>query len=64
MGMALGILTAASNLGIAIGPWAFGLLLDKTGGNFSLGFTILAVISLVIILALNGLKQKQAKVII
>ena len=64
MGMALGILTAASNLGIATGPWAFGLLLDKTGGNFSLGFTILAVISLVIILSLNGLKQKQAKVII
>ncbi len=34
MVMGLGILTAASNLGIAIGPSAFGLLLDKTGGGF------------------------------
>lgn len=64
MGMGLGILTAAANIGIAIGPSAFGLLLDKTGGNFSLGFTVLALISLVIILALSGLKQKQAKVTI
>ena len=36
MGMGLGILTAASNLGIAIGPSAFGFLLDKTGSNFNI----------------------------
>lgn len=59
MVMGLGILTAASNLGIAIGPSAFGLLLDKTGGDFNLGFIILASISLVIILALSGLKQAK-----
>ena len=59
MVMGLGILTAASNLGIALGPSAFGLLLDKTGGNFNLGFIILALISLVIILALSGLKQAK-----
>ncbi len=59
MAMGLGILTAASNLGIAVGPSAFGLLLDKTGGNFNLGFIILAIISLVIILALSGLRQTK-----
>ena len=57
MGMGLGILTAASNVGIAGGPSAFGLLLDKTGGDFSLGFTILALISLVMIVSLSGLKH-------
>lgn len=59
MAMGLGILTAASNLGIAIGPSAFGFLLDNTGGNFNLGFIILALISVVIILALSGLKQTK-----
>lgn len=59
MAMGLGILTAASNLGIAIGPSAFGFLLDKMGGNFNLGFIILALISLVIILALSGLKKTK-----
>lgn len=59
MVMGLGILTAASNLGIAVGPSAFGFLLDKTGGNFNLGFIILALISLVIILALSGIKQTK-----
>lgn len=58
MGMGLGIITIASNLGIAIGPSAFGLLLDKTGGNFDLGFIILALISIIIILALGGLKRE------
>lgn len=52
MGMGLGIITAASNLGIAIGPSAFGLLLDKTEGNFNLGF---------IILALGGLKTQTTQ---
>ena len=61
MAIGLGILTAASNLGIAFGPSAFGLLLDKTGGNFNLGFIILAAISLVIIVALSVLRQAMGK---
>lgn len=56
MGMGLGILTASSNLGIAMGPSAFGFLLDKTGENFNLGFIILAFVSLGTIVALRGLK--------
>ena len=60
MAMGLGILTAASNLGIAIGPSAFGFLLDKTRENFNLGFIILATLSIVIILALIGLKRTKA----
>ena len=59
MRMGLGKLTAASNLGIALGPLAFGVLLDQTGGNFNLGFIILAIISLVTILALSGLRTSQ-----
>lgn len=58
MGMGLGIITTASNLGIAIGPSAFGSLLDKTEGSFNLGFIILALVSLGIILALGGLKTQ------
>lgn len=58
MGMGLGIITVASNLGIAIGPSAFGFLLDNTGENFNLGFIFLALISVVIILALLRIKNK------
>lgn len=54
MGMGLGVLTAASNLGITIGPSAFGSLIDKTGGNFYFGFIVLALVSMGIILALAG----------
>lgn len=61
MAMGLGILTAASNLGIALGPSAFGLMLDKTGGNFNFGFVILASISLVIIVALSVLRKANDK---
>lgn len=59
MGMGLGILTAASNLGIAMGPSALGFLLDKTEGNFNLGFIILALVSMVIIIGLKGLKTER-----
>ena len=59
MGMGLGVITIAANLGIALGPLAFGFLLDKTGGNFNLGFIILALISIGIIFALGGLKTTQ-----
>lgn len=57
MGMGLGILTAASNLGIAIGPMVFGSLLDNTNGNFSLGFIMLGIVSVIIIAALGGVKK-------
>lgn len=62
MGMGLGIITAAANVGIALGPSAFGFLLDKTGDNFNLGFIILSLVSIGIILALAGLKRKTAGV--
>ena len=61
-GMGLGIITIASNLGIAIGPSAFGLLLDKTGENFTLGFIVLSLIPIIIILALSRLKRERAKI--
>ncbi|MGI6227789.1 MAG: CynX/NimT family MFS transporter, partial [Peptococcales bacterium] len=38
VGMGLGILTAAGNIGITLGPSAFGSILDMTAGNFSIGF--------------------------
>lgn len=59
MGMALAIITAASNVGIALGPLAFGFLLDKTGGNFSLGFMILALVAIGMVLILGILKSKM-----
>ncbi len=59
MGMALAIITAASNVGIALGPLAFGFLLDKTGGNFSLGFMILALVAIGMVLILGILKRKM-----
>ena len=62
VGMGLGIITIASNLGIAVGPSAFGLLLDNTGGNFNLGFIVLALIPIIIILALSRLKRERAEI--
>lgn len=61
MGMGLSIITIASNIGIALGPIVFGFLLDRTGENFKVGFMILALISLVIVLSLGGLRRKTAK---
>lgn len=57
MGMGLGVITIASNLGIAVGPSVFGFLLDKTSNNFSIGFMFLALISLIIIITLGGLAK-------
>lgn len=59
MGMGLGVVTIASNIGIAFGPIIFGYILDKTGENFSLGFLILGLLSLIILLSLAGLKRKS-----
>lgn len=59
MGVGLAVVTAASNLGIAAGPSAFGFLLDSTGGNFNFGFMISALVSVVIILILGFLKANM-----
>lgn len=59
MGMGLGVVTIASNIGIAFGPIIFGYILDKTGENFSLGFLILGLLSLIILLSLAGLRRKS-----
>jgi len=59
MGMGLGVLTMSSNLGIAIGPASLGFLLDKTGGNFNLGFIFLSLVSLIIIFILGRLNKKE-----
>lgn len=56
IGMGLGLLTVASNVGITAGPPVFGFLLDKTGGNFYMAFMVLALVSIGIILTLGGLK--------
>lgn len=64
IGMGLGILTVASNLGLTVGPAIFGLILDITSGSFFIGFMVLAFISLVIILALFGLKTKKDRCIL
>lgn len=57
--MGLAVITAASNLGITIGPAGFGSLLDMTSGNFVIGFMILFVFSLISIITLFGIKTKK-----
>lgn len=58
VGAGLGVLTVASNLGITIGPAAFGLLLDITKGNFFTGFIALAFVSAGIIIIKLGLRRE------
>lgn len=60
-GMGLATITAASNLGIALGPAGFGSLLDMTSENYAIGFRVLSVFSLVCILILFGIKVKKSK---
>lgn len=45
--MGLAVITAAANLGITLGPLGLGSLLDMTSGNFSAGFSLLSVFSLI-----------------
>lgn len=59
-GMGLAAITAASNMGIAIGPAGFGSLLDMTSGSFTTGYLILSVFSLVSTFVLLGIKTKKA----
>ncbi len=60
-GMGLATITAASNLGIALGPAGFGSLLGMTSENYAIGFRVLSVFSLVCILILFGIKVKKSK---
>ncbi|HZK18777.1 MAG TPA: MFS transporter [Clostridia bacterium] len=59
VGMGMGVLTAASNLGITVGPAAFGFILDKTAGSFVTGFTVLAIVSVGVVLSLWGIKKQD-----
>lgn len=58
-GVGLALLTAGSNLGIAIGPAGFGTLLDITSGNFVVVFTALSMFSLISIFVIFGIRTKQ-----
>lgn len=60
VGMGMGMLTVASNLGTTIGPSAFGSMLDQTGGNFYISLLVLAGVSVVIIGLSLGLKKERA----
>ncbi len=63
VGMGLGILTIASNVGTTIGPATFGWILDITSGKFFVGFVLLGFMSIVNIFALFGLKTKENETI-
>ncbi|MDT3702060.1 MAG: MFS transporter [Thermincola sp.] len=58
VGMGLGLLTVASNLGTTLGPTALGSILDQTKGDFFVAIMALAMVSLVIILISFLLKSK------
>ncbi|GEM_PF-1731106 len=45
IGLAMGLLTSFVNLGISAGPSTFGIILENTNRNFSVGFIILALVS-------------------
>ncbi|HHY25645.1 MAG TPA: MFS transporter [Desulfitobacterium dehalogenans] len=60
VGMGMGMLTIASNLGTTIGPSALGSILDRTGGNFSISFMVLAAVSIIIIAFSLGLKPRSS----
>lgn len=59
VGIGLGILTSLANVGITIGPSAFGFLLEKTNRNFSVGFIISALLSVLIIFILVKLNIQE-----
>ncbi|WP_238442376.1 CynX/NimT family MFS transporter [Desulfofalx alkaliphila] len=56
IGMGMGMLTVASNLGTTVGPPVLGSMLDQTGGNFLISFIALAGVSAAIIALTFGLK--------
>ncbi|WP_427846163.1 CynX/NimT family MFS transporter [Desulfitobacterium dichloroeliminans] len=61
VGMGMGMLTVASNLGTTVGPSAFGSILDQTQGNFTVTFMFLAAISLILIAFSLGLKSGNSR---
>lgn len=58
-GMGMGILTATSNIGTTIGPSVLGSILDQTLSNFTIFFTFLAAVSILIIALSLGLKSRN-----
>lgn len=58
VGMGLGMLTAVSNIGTTSGTSFFGTFLDITGRNFTLGFIVLALITLGNLFTITGLRNK------
>lgn len=61
VGMGMGMLTVASNLGTTIGPSALGSILDQTGRNFTISFMGLAAVSIIIIAFSLGLKTGNSR---
>lgn len=59
VGMGLGLLTVASNLGTTLGPTMLGSILDQTNGNFIFAFMSLVIVSIAIILISLLLKSKS-----
>jgi len=61
VGMGMGMLTVASNLGTTVGPSALGSILDQTQSNFTISFMFLAAISIIIIAFSLGLKSGNSR---
>ena len=59
VGMGLGLLTVASNLGTTLGPTMLGSILDQTNGNFTIAMMFLAIVSVTIILISFFIKTKS-----
>lgn len=60
MGMGLGLLTVASNLGMTVAPAGLGGLLDRTSGSFLIGFLVLATFSIMVIFLSFRLEIKNS----
>lgn len=58
VGMGIALLIIASNLGGTTGPFIFGSILDA-GGGFPLGFTFLAVLSLLMLPVIARVRPKK-----
>lgn len=61
VGMGMGMLTVASNIGTTLGPSSIGSILDQTGGSFLISFMVLAALSLIIIVFSLGLKGQSSQ---
>lgn len=61
VGMGMGMLTVASNLGTTVGPSALGSILDQTGRNFTISLMVLAAVSIIVIAFSLGLKTGNSR---